>query len=621
MQSKTSFFNKTIFFKNITRFWPIWVSYLLVCLYRLPMRLYLVLNAACPDNVERDTFLLSQLTSTVLGALTPLPIFLFACITAVAVFSYLYQARSAYMIHSLPVCRESLFITHVLSGLLFLTIPQVVAFLAGIFVCFLQRMTQLEYLLHWLILSTGMVVFAFALAVCIVMITGNIIAAPAFYIAVNFLFMVCRNAIFGIIELFSYGVRSDTLEFGSFLSPFFRLSQIFPDSYYSIYYGFAYEGEALTFPLSEAYHCIGGYCIAILPLLLLAFFLYRHKQLETAGDVVTIPFLRPLLRWVITFCVSSFLAVTAIRMLHSDEIVPASLPLFLIISVIGSVLVFFLSEMLMQKKFMIFKRRLFVECGVFVSLSLLFAVSADLNLFGVETQIPAESDIEAIYLNGEYSITVRTEDFHKVLEIHQGLIDSKEEIERYTRKYGMPERNMYLTLRYVLKSGRTLTRFYQIPIEDYYLNKKDFVCRKLMELFNTPDYYLRYHFTDAYESVTLISGTLDQYMEDFPYTKTIGLDSEQCRQLMEAFKQDVAEGNYQIFNYRTDEDYSSLSLTLSYRVPVGSSYPIYLDTTRITDSDALQQTSITLNDSCVHTLDTLVELGLLSEDHTVIQGW
>ena len=621
MQSKTSFFNKTIFFKNITRFWPIWVSYLLVCLYRLPMRLYLTLNASCPDNIERNAFLLSQLKGTVLAALTPLPIFLFACITAVAVFSYLYQAKSAYMIHSLPVCRESLFITHVLSGILFLTIPQVIAFLAGIFVCFLQRMTQLEYLLHWLILSTGMVVFAFALAVFTVMITGNIIAAPAFYIAVNFLFMACRNAISGIIELFSYGVRSDTLEFGSFLSPFFRLSQIFPDSYYSIYYGFAYGDEALTFSLSEAYHCIGGYCIAILPLLLLAFFLYRHKQLETAGDVVTIPFLRPLLRWAITFCVSSFLAVTAIRMLHSDETVPASLPLFLILSLIGSVLVFFLSEMLMQKKFMIFKKRLFVECGVFVSLSLLFAVSADLNLFGVETRIPAESDIEAVYLNGEYSITVRTEDFSKVLEIHQGLIDSKEEIERYTRKYGMTERNMYLTLRYVLKNGRTLTRFYQIPIEDYYLDKEDFVCRKLMELFNTPDYYLRYHFTDAYESVTLISGTLDQYMDDFPYTKTIGLDSEQCQQLMEAFKQDVAEGNYQICNYRTDEDYSNLSLMLSYRVPVGSSYPIYLDTAQITDPDELQTTSINLNGSCVHTLDALVELGLLSEDHTVIQGW
>ena len=620
MRSKTSFFNKTIFFKNITRLWPIWVSYLLVCLYRLPVRLYLTLSTPCPETMDQNTFLLSQLRGTVTTALAPMPFFLFACMTAVAVFSYLYQARSANVIHSLPVCRESLFISNVLSGILFLVIPQVAAFLASIFVCFLQRMTQLEYLLHWLILSAGMAVFAFALAVFTVMITGNIIAAPVFYIAVNYLFMACRDVIAGVVELFSYGVRADTLEFGSFLSPYFRLSQIFPDSYSSVYYGFAYGTGSFTFSLPEAYHCIGGYCIMILPLLLLALILYKRKQLETVGDVVTISFLRPLLRWIAAFCIGTSLALTALRLLTQDDTVLPSLPLFLLFMAVGGILVFFLSDMILQKKFRIFRKRLFVECGIFTALSLCFAVSVELNLFGVENRIPAESDIQAIYLDDQYPITVRTEDFSKVLDIHQTLIDSKKEIEGYIRKYGT-DQHTYLSLRYVLKNGRTLTRFYQIPIEDYYLEREDFVYRKLTGLFNDPEYCLRYHFTDAYESVTFINGILDQYLEESPYARAAGLDPEQCKRVFEAYKQDVREGNYRMSNYWSEDDYSNLSLSLSFQVPVGSTYPIYLDMARVTDPGELQTTTLYLDEACVHTMEMLAEIGVWDEEVGSVRGW
>ena len=41
MQSRTSCFNKTIFKKNITHFWPIWGIYLVFLLYALPLTLLL----------------------------------------------------------------------------------------------------------------------------------------------------------------------------------------------------------------------------------------------------------------------------------------------------------------------------------------------------------------------------------------------------------------------------------------------------------------------------------------------------------------------------------------------------------------------------------------------------
>ena len=37
MQSKTSFFNKTVFVKNITRFWPLWLAYLVIWILIVPV--------------------------------------------------------------------------------------------------------------------------------------------------------------------------------------------------------------------------------------------------------------------------------------------------------------------------------------------------------------------------------------------------------------------------------------------------------------------------------------------------------------------------------------------------------------------------------------------------------
>ena len=618
MKSKISFFNKTIFTKNITRFWPIWVSYLLVCLYRLPVRLFIALSSPQPEELERDAFLLDQLKSTVAEALQPSFFFLFACITAVAVFSYLYQARSTNAIHALPVCRESLFISNILSGILFLVVPQVIAFLASIFVCFLQRMTQLTYLLHWLVLSAGIVMFAFALAVFVVMITGNMIAVPVFYIVINYGFIVCRNMVSDLVKWISYGIGQDDLEFGSFLSPFCRIGQLFSGKEFDIYHVFRKIDGWQDFPLREAYHCIGGYCAAVLPIFLLAFFLYKRKQLETAGDVVAVPFLTPLVRWIVAFCFGVFLALSVQRLIARDNIFRVSLPLIMIFMATGGMLVFFLSEMLLKKKIHVFCRKIFVECGIFVALSLLFVVAVELNFLGIETRIPKENEIQSVYLADPYPIVVNTEDFSRVLEIHQSLIDSKKEMEAYFDKYGTDGEYTTLTLKYALKNGKILSRYYYIPVADYYLEKEDYVYHKLIGLSENPEYYLRYHFTDAYESITFVEGSVDYYMDESPYMRTAELNQEQCIRVSKAFKRDMKEGHYHPYHYGLDESYPELCLVFSYQVPVGASYPGHFDEGLEIDWNELQSTSIYLNETCVYTLDLLVELGILDESYQML---
>ena len=52
----------------------------------------------------------------------------FGILSAMAVFSYLYNSRSVGLFHALPVRREGLFLTNYLSGLSFMLLPSLVVF-------------------------------------------------------------------------------------------------------------------------------------------------------------------------------------------------------------------------------------------------------------------------------------------------------------------------------------------------------------------------------------------------------------------------------------------------------------------------------------------------------------
>ncbi len=618
MQQKTSFFSKTVFLKNITHYWPVWAAYLVVCLLRLPISLYSRLNSVDASSAVANTedSLIAILQDTVQGALQPFAVFLFACITGIALFSYLYQARSAYMLHALPVCRESLYITNVLSGICFLVIPQIVAFLAGIFVCFLHHVTHLEYLMHWLLLSTGMVIFAFALTLLVVMITGNIVAAPVFFFLINYLYVGCRTIVAWFVEVLCYGITDACFTFGDFLSPYYFLSHRFSGFFSTLFMGMKKE---LSLP--ETYLFIGGYFAASIPLFVLAFVLYKRKHLETTGDILTVPCLKPVFRWVLTFCFSSVATIWAHTLFSAGSKTRSGLLPITIFMAVGCVIFFFLSDMILQKRFFVFCRRKFAECGILAALFLALLISIDCNLFGSETRIPPKDKIESIFLDGNYPIDVDKDDFEKVVAIHKSLVDSKKEIQSYFQKYSSNPSYTSLELKYTLKSGSVISRTYQIPVEEYYLEKTDYALNQIEELSSNPEYYLRYHFTDAYESITFMDGSLDVY-NGSEYLENVTLDQAQCNRIYEAFKQDIREGNYRIYGYYS---FSSLgdkifynSLYFSYYAPLGTSYVSHAGNNTINTGDALQGTNITLTADCVHTLEVLRELGIIGENRGMI---
>lgn len=93
MQSVKSYFNPTLFRKNLTRFWPIWGVYLFIWLLVLPLYL---LNLRGYD----EAFPLAALQAGLFLGL------IFGVLSAMAVFSYLYNNKSVQFVHALPITRR-----------------------------------------------------------------------------------------------------------------------------------------------------------------------------------------------------------------------------------------------------------------------------------------------------------------------------------------------------------------------------------------------------------------------------------------------------------------------------------------------------------------------------------
>ena len=120
MKSRTSFFNKTVFKKDLTRFAPAWGT----CLILMLLALISMANRSQAyyrlQNVRDSIMVMSWLN------------LIYAAVVAQLLFGDLFQSRMCNALHALPLRRECWFGTHVASGIAFSLIPNVVIALIGL---------------------------------------------------------------------------------------------------------------------------------------------------------------------------------------------------------------------------------------------------------------------------------------------------------------------------------------------------------------------------------------------------------------------------------------------------------------------------------------------------------
>ena len=621
MKSKTSSFNTTIFKKNLTHYWPIWIVYLCYLIVVVPLSIWLYANNESNyiGNVPLTQKQYYVIGSALAGAGSVIPVFIAAAAAALAVFSYLYNPRNANMIHSLPLDRRELYITNYVSGFVFLFVPELIAFIAGVLVCLANQITCIQYLFYWFLYMAGVSFFAYALAVFVAMLTGNIFAMPFYYLAVNYLWIGCMKMVQNISSLICYGV-SDTWTSSqtSRLSP---LDYLIRNLVLGVKYDKDYV-QAVGVTISGG-KTVAVYAVAAVVITVFAYFLYKNRKIETTGDVVSIAALRPVFRWISGICGGGLIALAVSALVLEYIKVNEFISLMIFMVIFGSIC-FFAAEMVLQKNFRVLCKKRIAEWAGFVAVVLILLTCFRVDVFGIERKIPDASEIEAAFVNMDYPVCVSKEQIPEVLELQKQCIDSKDE---YLSVYKKGKNYYYTSFRYYMKDGSVFERRYPVSVTEKALKDKNSVAFKLTALETDPDNMMKQVLGNGYKENDYYSGYLTVYKEDGE-SDVYTFSRQESAVLRDAVEQDVREGNFDyyqlpaVYKDGQDEMYTN-SFSISY-YGKGNDYQTwdyyynYYDyrnarNDNVAPGDASGNSYIQFGPKCENTVKALEKMGVLSD--------
>lgn len=382
MPSKTSFFNKGVFFNNIKRFWLITFSYafflfLYIMGYVNSISRQLEYSSVDIRNLSADIFSSSREFMVIfLG--------FYSLIAALAVFSYMHFPKSTAMVHSLPLRRETLFVTNYLSGLFIVAVPLLLNTAILVIAEAVMDIPFLNNTFMWLIVNLVLTFLLYTFAVFAGMFTGHLAAQAFYYLIFNFLAyflqtifnFILRNLLFGFYE---------TGERFFALSPLLNINDIFRNFWNG-------EGDWLL---------IAEYFIAGLIFLVSSFFLYRKRHMETATDVVSIRVVKPIFKYSATFCSSALLGSIMVSIFELNQ----SLAGFIITYLIGGLIGYFVCEMLLRKSFRVLNAYKGFLVYAVILILMFFAIGMD--LFGYTGYVPQDSDVDIVSVRHYDDIRLR----------------------------------------------------------------------------------------------------------------------------------------------------------------------------------------------------------------------
>jgi ABC-2 type transport system permease protein len=367
MPSRTSFFNKTIFLKNVARFWPLWVVYLAAWL------LFLLSTLLGTMDFGQDTgytalgigYALMQRGISSASIITSLG----SLFAAMAVYAYMYSAKSAHMLSSLPIRRESLFMTSFFSGLVWLVAAPVVALAVTGIVEAGYGVFGAAYLLQLLAAIVLQTVFFYGLASFCAVLTGHLVALPILFTVVNVLAYVLEELLHYFLDLITYGLPVTYINISRIFSPFARMlvsnvelvpAGAVPDAVGYVYQyktGFRLLSDGTLQASSDQYDdwvFLGCCAAAGLLLAVFAVLIYKKRHMEAAADVVAVAPLKPVFKYAMTFGGAVILGAIFYLILF-DSSAAANFAGLVLATLAGAFVGYFSAQMLLDKSLRVFR--------------------------------------------------------------------------------------------------------------------------------------------------------------------------------------------------------------------------------------------------------------------------
>ena len=616
MRSKTSCFNGTLFRKNLSRYWPLWgLASFGGALFPLAMLVNL-LHSGFDFWTPLET---TQAYYNVLSYGVPVISIVYAVLCAMAVWNYLYNARSVGLMHTLPIRREGLFVTNVLSGLVMMAIPYAVTGVLIVLVSFLYGGFEPVGVLVTILGVAGESIFFFGLATFCAFIVGNVFMLPALYGLLNFLAVLTDFTVNLLAQGFCFGLNSSYSGTVEWLSPVvYLMQQVRPDSTYEeklVQHGV--YGLYPTHVLTEV-HLENGWLIAVyaavgVVLLMLAWLLYRRRRSESAGDVVAVNWMKPVFRygW------AAFSAILGGRLLYalfweSFQNGPyfTVLPMVLCM-IVGGAIGFYAASMLLAKTLRVFrstwKGMLAVALGC---VALCGAMKYD--VFGVVRRVPAADSVKQvnIYAAGSnYYLTPGQDDelIEEVRALHQAIISDKDYAltaasaasEAYSSADGeIPGAYASVRFTYTLNSGLKVERWYSLYLTRDRMAQEGTYDNLLDRLINSPEMrQKRIRRQDG--NFRLDTAWIN--------TRTGGTDlnSREVETILSAVARDAENENWGVYDWfvgRDDADNYDITVHIGY----------------LMEERQYDNIDISVREGMTETIQALKDLGLVTDEDLVL---
>lgn len=617
MQLKTSFFNPTLFRKNLSRSWPLWGGISAIGAL-FPLYLLLALN----QPYTTVYFFQDDFVEVLYAAVTMfLPAFTagYAILVAMFVWSYLHNARSVGMIHALAIDRKGLFITNALSGLAMLLIPYVIVggLMSVIAVCCGAMHLGAVFTTIGAVLLENLLFFGMG-TLC-AMVTGNVIVTAVYYVVLNFAVPALDALVNMLATQFLFGITSGTSAWSIWFSPLIALY----DKVQMVY-----PATEDVYPVIEGYAYIVLYGVVGLVMLALSYLLYRNRRSESAGDVVAFVWLRPVFRFGIALVSALTLGfglyevfwVSLFREGRYEDMLPMA-----ICMMVGAVVGYYAASMLLEKSLRVFKGSL-KGVGIVCAAVALLCVSVALDIFGLERYVPKMENIETVQISGYLDIlNCDPEQFpdlcEDILNLHTAIVEDKDYICTHDGRWNGDDEIHWRSIRFIyrMKNGSKVERYYYLPLTKTRLKDTTTYDGKFIAVAHHPDVLLAGVLLP--EGSEMVYSYVEYYHPDenknYVY-QTVDIDKADWDVVYEALQQDARDGNFVLDSHFWEEMYKtgaaqferSVYLYVQYRTEDGNSINQY---------GRYGHINLELQPTMKHTLRALVAIGAVSQQ--TIDSW
>ena len=588
MKLKVCFCNKTVLKTDITRFAPVWASYLLGLAMMVLLQFSGGSDDAAKTSIVYDFNRLCMLGVGING--------LYALVVVQALFGDLLNPRLCNALHAMPVTRDGYYGAHLIAGLLFALVPNCLVLLPTSLL--LPRQVASVSLLALLALSLQYI-FYLGTALTAVQLAGNRIGMVLIYGILNFATVLLYWFVAMVFIPLTYG-KDISISWVARICPTVAM---YEDTYFapvdhSYYIGdtyhYVFDGISMGDVWLKAAVCagLGVVCMAIAQLL------YRKRRLETAGDLVAYSILSPFFLALYTLTVAAFLHLAVTQLTQGAISEYFFLPLGLIAGYVTGL-------MLLRRTSRVFRWRLLVPLGGILAVCALCVLSIATDAFHVIRRVPDVQDVQSVvlapvqmsYSNAALTLTEKDE-IEDILAYHQGALRNwqKQVGDCLLQREGhwSPGDYYNIQLRYTLKNGSTFQR-------RYFLEKENPAYYRLKPYLSTPELSLGMDestFRAAVANAT--SGESYFYAVDGGVVADKGRKFTNFAGLANAVLADCQEGNL---------------MTLTLHTPAGKdSDPDYKiqGWLGIRYDNEEQYLNISLTDKCTHTLYWISTHGTVS---------